>query len=414
MSTELKPTVAIIGGGPSGLRAARELGSILGNEVLLIDRERQAGGIPRHANHPGYGVRDLNRFMSGPAYAKRLVNDALDVGARIQTSTQAIGWTPEGHLRLISPHGLQTLNPDVLILATGARERPRPARMIPGDRGAGIYTTGQLQQLVHLKYRSVGKRAVIVGGELVSWSAALTLREAGCHTVALITQYPRVDSYLAFSVGGSIAFRTKALTSTRIVQIKGKPRVTGVTVENTVTGARTDIACDTLVFTGDWIPDNELARMASLQIDYCSLSPIVDASLRTSQNGIFAIGNLVHPVETADVAALDGAHVKQPVLDYLAGKTRMNRGYDIRVDKPLRWVSPARIELGDPEPARGRLVAWTDQYIAVPTVTVRQAGQTLERSRLVWPAAPGRAFRIPVRLLKKARLDAGDVTLSIK
>lgn len=411
--TILRPTVAIIGAGPAGLRAARELAPVIDGPVLVLDREREPGGIPRHAEHPGYGIRDLGRFMTGPAYARRLAEDARQAGAEIRTGVQATGWSADGRLQLTSARGREVLKPEALILATGARERPRTARMIPGDRGAGIYTTGQLQQLVHLKHQPVGHQAVIVGAELVSWSAALTLKQAGCQPRLLVTRHPRPDSYRLFSAPGTVYFGAKVATSSRIVRVEGKPRVQAVIVENIRSGVRKRIECDTVVFTGDWIPDNELARMAGLSLDAGSRSPLVDASLRTSQPGIFAIGNLIHPVETADAAALDGVQVVQPVRDYLLGKRPAKRGYTIRATAPLRWIVPGRIDEGDPRPARNRLVAWCDSLIRFPTVVASQDGRELHRMRLAWPAAPGRAFRIPADILRSAKPGAGEVTISL-
>ncbi|MDO5285499.1 MAG: FAD-dependent oxidoreductase [Actinomycetia bacterium] len=410
--TILRPTVAIIGAGPSGLRAARELAPVVSGSVLVIDREREAGGIPRHADHLGYGIRDLRRFLTGPVYARRLVDDATRAGAEIRTGVQAVGWE-ENRLQLVSPAGPELLDPEVLILATGARERPRAARMVPGDRAAGVYTTGQLQQLVHLKHRQVGTQAVVVGAELVSWSAVMTLRQAGCRTQMLVTSYPRPDSYRLFCGPGSLWFRTRVATSSRVVRVEGRGRVEAVVVENLTTGQQQRVECDTVVFTGDWVPDHELARMAGIEIDPGSLSPSVDASLRTSRDGVFAIGNLVHPVETADVAALDGVQVTRPVQDYLLGKRPSACGYRIVAEAPLRWVTPNRIDPGDPTPARGRLVAWTDRYLRTPTVSAYQDGRLLRRLRLPWPAAPGRAFRVPAQVLAGAQPGEAAVTISV-
>src|SRR5699024_9601987 len=129
------------------------------------------------------------------------------------------------------------------LFATGARERPRTARMIPGSRPAGVLTTGQLQNLVHVNHEPVGQRAVVVGAELVSWSAVMTLAEAGCKTESLLSQHPRGESYWLFKVPGTLWFRTRVETDSRVVRIHGKHRVTGVEVENTRTGQRKVITC---------------------------------------------------------------------------------------------------------------------------------------------------------------------------
>ncbi len=327
--------VVIVGAGPAGLRAARELAPRVDGEVLVLDREATAGGIPRHSDHPGYGMRDLGRVMGGPAYARRLVTDAERAGARIRTNAMVTGWADEHSLEVTSPEGRQVIHGDAVILATGARERPRAARWVPGDRPGGVLTTGELQQLVHLEHLPVGSRAVVVGAELVSWSAVLTLRQAGVETVALVTEYPRPESYAAFTVPGRVALRVPVRTSTRVVGLVGRGRLTGVEVEHRETGARETIACDTVVFTGDWIPDHELARSGGIALDPGTSGPRVDTALRTDRPGVFAAGNVLHPVDTADVAALDGAHVARSVLDFLHGAPRPDVGRAPRGSRPV-------------------------------------------------------------------------------
>ena len=177
--TDEHVSVAIVGGGPSGLTAAAALARQVDGTVLVIEREAETGGIPRHSDHLGYGIRDLRRFVSGPAYAKRLTAAAQDAGAVLETEAMVTGWAGERQLRVTSPRGIRTVTADAVVLATGARERPRPARLVPGDRPDGVYTTGQLQNLVHLHHARVGSRAVVVGAELVSWSAVLTLPLSG-------------------------------------------------------------------------------------------------------------------------------------------------------------------------------------------------------------------------------------------
>jgi thioredoxin reductase len=409
----LTPEVVIVGAGPSGLRAAADLARHVRGDVLVLERESEAGGIPRHSDHLGYGIRDLHRFLSGPHYARVLREKALAAGATIMTSAMVTDWAGERSLNVTSPQGRFRVDSRAVVLATGARERPRPARLIPGDRAHGVYTTGNLQNVVHLKHRQVGKRAVVVGAELVSWSAVMTLRHAGCRTVLMTTEYPKPDSYLLFHSLGRLAFRTGVSTRTRLVKIIGRPDVTAVEIENLDTGRRRTIACDTVILTGDWIPDNELARATGLPIDPSSLSPRVDTALRTGRPGVFAIGNLLHPVDTADIAALDGAAVARHVLGYLAGTTPGADGVELHAEPPLRWVSPGLLRPGDPAPARGRLLLWSDRYIPRPTVVLRQDGRVVGRRRLWWPAAPGRVFRIPAALLGAVDRTGGPVSIGV-
>jgi thioredoxin reductase len=405
--------VAIIGGGPAGLTAAAELAPRTDGEVRVIEREADTGGIPRHSDHPGYGLRDLRRFISGPAYARRLTAMAHDAGAVLHTSAMVTGWAGDRTMQITSPAGRRQLHADAVVLATGARERPRPARLIPGDRPDGVYTTGQLQNLVHLHHAQPGRRAVIIGAELVSWSAVLTLREAGCQAVLMTSTYPAGESYAAFRAAGRLVLHVPVATRTRVTRINGKNRVESVEIENLDSGTRRTIRCDTVITTGDWIPDNELACAAGLDIDPATRGPRVDSALRTSTPGVFAAGNLLHPVDTADIAALDGRHVAAQVRHWLRTRHAPGPGVTLTADPPLRWIAPQILRSGDPAPARHRLLAWSDAYVPVPHVQVIQDGRVLASRRLPWPAAPGRVFRIPSSLLTRAGAPPKEGTIRI-
>ncbi|MFI7067497.1 NAD(P)/FAD-dependent oxidoreductase [Kribbella sp. NPDC050124] len=413
MATELSPEVVVVGGGPAGLTAAAQLART-GTDVLVVEREREAGGIPRHSDHTGYGIRDLRRVLRGPDYAHFLSDAARAAGVTIMTDSMVTGWEGETAVQVTSPRGLIRLEAPAIVLATGARERPRPARRIPGDRPRGVYTTGQLQNLVHLHHQPVGKRAVVVGSELVSWSSVLTLKHADCRTVLMTSAYPQTEVYLAFSVPGRMMYGVKVAHSTRVVRVIGRGQVEAVEVENTVTADRTTVECDTVVFTADWIPDNELARAAGLTMDPGSLAPVVDRTLRTSRPGVFAAGNLVHPVDTADVAALDGLHVADQVRKWLDTRSSAGASVPLVAGPPFRWVAPGLLRADDPAPPRDRLLLWPEELIRLPTVTVEQAGQVLVRKRVPWPAAPGRIFRLPAGMLDRVDLAGGPVRISAR
>ena len=117
--------VVVIGGGPSGLTAAAALAPSVDGEVLVLEREAETGGIPRHSDHLGYGIRDLRRVVTGPAYARRLTASAREAGATLETCTMVTGWAGERRLEVTSPRGRRVVQADAVVLATGARERPR-------------------------------------------------------------------------------------------------------------------------------------------------------------------------------------------------------------------------------------------------------------------------------------------------
>ena len=362
MSTSRR--VVIVGGGPAGLSAAIELRRLGIAEVVVHEREQVAGGIPRHTDHLGYGLIDLRRVMTGPRYARRLAASALDAGVVVQTDSPVFD--------------LDGLDADAVVLATGVRERPRAARLVPGDRPAGVFTTGTVQQLTTLQHLPVGRRAVIVGAEHVSFSAILALRHGGCRAVAMVTPLPRHQTYAPLRLITAGRHRVPIRTGVDVVEILGRSRVEAVVLSD---GSHID--CDTVVFTGDWIADNELARRSGLTLN-AARSPIVDLSLRTERNGVFAAGNLVHPAETAGVCALDGRRVAATVRAFLDGAKWPAAVGAIRCEPLLLWATPAAggITVRSATFATGRLVARD------------AAGDVVHRSR-PRRLVPNRAIHLP-------------------
>jgi hypothetical protein len=230
----------------------------------------------------------------------------------------------------------------------------------------------------------------------------------------MTSEFAKPEAYAAFHLPGRYVLRVPVRTRTRVVAIHGKGRVAAVEIEDLRTGRRARIACDTVITTGDWIPDHELARSAGIMLDPSTLGPRVDTALTTSRAGVFAAGNLLHPVDTADVAALDGRHVATAVLAHLAG-TAAPTGPDIEIvaDAPLQWVAPQVIHPGGPAPARGKLLTWTAAFHRFPEVTATQDGRIIGAARLAWPAAPGRVFRVPYSVVQAAKPADGPVHLRL-
>jgi len=175
--------VVVVGAGPAGLSAAVELRRLGVGSVLVADRETAPGGVPRHSFHTGYGLRDRHRIMTGPAYARTLAAAARAAGAELRLGTTVTGLDPgpggTHAVTMTSARGVETVTAAAVLLATGCRERPRAARLIPGDRPPGVMTTGELQQRAYLGHERLPGRALVVGAEHVSFSAAVTLAHAG-------------------------------------------------------------------------------------------------------------------------------------------------------------------------------------------------------------------------------------------
>ena len=386
--------VLVIGAGPAGLAAALELRRQGVERVLIADREPDAGGVPRHCAHTGFGLRDLRRVLTGPAYASRYADAAVRAGADLRPGTTVTQLTGDLQATLTSPAGIEEVNARAVLIATGCRERPRSARLIPGDRPEGVLTTGELQQRVLLGERQPGG-ALIVGAEHVSFSAILTLAHAGARVIALVTSEPRHQSYAAFRLGALAGWRVPVWTSTRVTRIVGRDRLESVEVTDLRTGAVRRVECQTLVFTGDWIPDHELARLAGIAMSARTAGPVVDTALHTSFPGVFAAGNVIHAAETADVAALSGRHaagqiaafLRQPVVagGPVGAGCSAHPGVPIDVAAPLTWIAPNAINPERTPPPRNCFVLRSEGPRRIATLEVRQDGRLLaaRRSRLM-------------------------------
>ncbi len=412
----MKADVLIVGAGPAGLAAAIELRSLGIQDVVVADREHQAGGVPRHCAHTGYGLRDLRRLMTGPGYARHYSRAACAAGATIRAATtmtrlSTAGTGPVG-AELTSASGIESVQADAVLLATGCRERPRTARLVPGSRPAGVLTTGELQQRVYLSGERLGGRAIIIGAEHVSFSAVVTLEHAGADVIALVTELPRHQSLAAFRLGAQLIWHAPVWTQTSVTEVLGAERVTAVRLRDDRYGTEREVPCDLVVFTGDWIPDYEHARLAGARIEPASLAPAVDTALRTSLPGVFAAGNLVHPAETADVAALSGRHAAGQIAAMLAGRARDDAAIvPVTVTEPLLWASPGAVRVPGPLPPRGRFVLRSSAYVPIAHLEVRQDSRLLHRSRA--RLLPGRSIALPGRWITQVDPAAGPISVTV-
>jgi thioredoxin reductase len=405
--------VAVVGAGPAGLAAATELRRTGVGSVLVIDREAEAGGIPRHAAHQGFGLRDLRRVMSGPRYARRRTELALAAGAELRLRAQVTGWTDDGELEITEPGGRSALAARAVVLATGCRERPRSARLVPGSRPPGVMTTGMLQQLVYLNRERVGSRAVVIGAEHVSFSALLTLRHGGARTVAMATERPRHESFALFRAGAALRFRTPLRTRTAITAIHGTERVESVELTDLDSGRTEEIPCDLVVFTADWIPDHELAVLGGARLDPGTQGPVVDAGLRTTRPGVFAAGNVLRGAETADAAALEGREVAASVAEYLGHGTWPPARVAVSCEAPLRWVIPNSVAADGATQAPQRpFLLRAAERLRQADLVIAQDGRTLERIRLR-RVMVGRSARLDPCWLSQVDLDGGPVHLRV-
>ncbi|MCC6168701.1 MAG: FAD-dependent oxidoreductase [Caldilineaceae bacterium] len=382
--------VLIVGGGPAGLAAALELHRLGVAGVRVLEREAESGGTPRLCHHTGFGLRDLRRVLSGPDYARRYRVRVQKAGIDVQTESQVTGWQGPRAVSVTSPRGLRTIQAEAILLATGCRERPASARLIPGDRPAGVLTTGSLQRFVYEQRQCVGRRAVIVGAELVSLSAALTLAHTGVEVVALVTEHPHHQVYTPYTpiwwmVQRRLGFRL--LTQSAVRRVIGHRRVEAVEIERNDQGTTQTLVCDTLILSGGWIPEHELARLGGLTLARATRGPQVDSALRTSAPGVFAAGNLLRGAQTADEAALEGRYAARQMAAYLNSGVWPQTGVALAAEPPLAWVCPSWITPGQPQPPQGRMLFQVQAFCRAAEVSVYQGRRRLytQRHRLLIP-----------------------------
>lgn len=405
--------VVVVGAGPAGLACAIELRRRGVEDVLVLERETRAGGIPRHSGHQGFGLRDLHRVMSGPRYAHHYVELARRAGARVLEEAMVTGWSADGALEVTSPAGRDALRPAAVVLATGCRERPRAARLVPGSRPEGVMTTGTLQQLVELRKERVGTRALVVGAEHVSFSALLTLAHAGAEVVGMATELPRHQSLAVVRLGAALRYRTPLWTRTAVSAIYGHGRVEEVELLDLESGQRRRVVCDTVVFTADWIPDHELAVMAGLELDPGTRGPRIDTGLRTARPGVFAAGNLLHGAEPADIAALSGRHAAASVAQWLAEERPWpTKRLRIVCRPPLHWISPNAVSASRDAPPRGRFALRATAFVRTPSIEVHQSGRLLWKGRVA-RLVPGRTASLPSRWLGSVNAAGSQVEVSL-
>ena len=367
--------VIVIGGGPAGLSAATELKRLGVPSVAVLEREPVAGGIPRHCGHSLFGMREFTRIMSGPQYSKRMVKDALDTGVKLLTSTTVVEAKPGGSLIVTSNLGLEQKTARRIVIATGVRETPRSARLISGTRPLGVVNTGALQSMVYLKNQKPFERPVIVGTELVSFSAIQTCRHAKIRPVAMLEESGKVTARWPSSLFARLVGVPVHL-NTRLLGIEGGKHTSAVVVEDSK-GVKRTIDCDGVILTGRFTSDASLVRSGHLTVDPASSGPVVDQFGRCSDPAYFATGNILRPVETAGWSWNEGRQTGRWVADDLAGKIPhhdlelqiatsgdlIRFGVPPRIQLPHATVGMQDLQLRFSRVAKGTLVALIDKKV---------------------------------------------------
>lgn len=342
--------VAIVGGGPAGLSACTELARTTPDlRIALFESEEELGGIPRSC-HLFFGMRDLKRIYTGPAYARKLGDLARRTRAGIHTEATVLSICPDEEkgrhrLSVVSPEGLRAYESRFVVLATGCCETPLGTRLIPSARPAGIFTTWQLQQMVHFYRLTPGKRALVIGSEDAALSTVMTLSKAKVEIAGVVEEDRELQTYPLLAKTLSRFYRFPIYTNTVIRCIQGTARVEGVElgVEGGNTGFK--VECDTVILTGRFRPISQLIDGTPIVKDPLSGGPLVNMKLETAVSGIFACGNVLRGGDMHDLCALEGRMVARNIVARLSSsKEEVGSSVFLRVEEPIRYVVPQRIE----------------------------------------------------------------------
>ncbi|HGG06271.1 MAG TPA: NAD(P)/FAD-dependent oxidoreductase [Aliiroseovarius sp.] len=344
--TDQTCTIAIVGGGTSGLALATELRRLGADNVVVLEREENAGGVPRHCGHYPFGVRELKRVLKGPDYAAALVRQAHAAGVDIRTGTTVTALHPGGRLSLSTADGANDLQAERVVLATGIRESSRAQRFLGGQRPLGVVSTGALQSMVFLHGKRPFRRPVILGTELVSFSAIMTCRHMGIRPVAMIEENDRITvrqimrPYPALR-GVPVHFNARDL------RIHGDKTVRAVSFL-TGPGPRRTIDADGVIVSGRFRPEAALLHASHIQVDPATGGPVIDQYGRCSDPSYFSTGNLLRPVETSSWCWHEAVAAAPRILADLAAPLGDVGMVALRAADPaLRYVVPQRLALTD-------------------------------------------------------------------
>lgn len=341
-----KVQIAIVGAGPAGLSAAIELSNMGYSDIIVFDREDEAGGTPRHCGHLGFGIFEFYRLLSGPQYAKKLVQIAQDKNITIQLKYTLIN-IEKNKLIFSTPDGLETFSPQKTILALGARETPRPARFVSGMRSPNIITTGALQRFVYMQDRVPFKNAVIIGSEVVSFSAMMTAKHAGIKIKALIEEDKNLNAFNILKPLSELLLRIPVKVGYELVSINGEDKnIQSVTLSKD--GIEEIVECDGIIFSGKFTPESAILQENFKDFNFTNNSLFTSQSFQTTSKNFFAVGNVLRGALTAFKCYFEGKKLAKFVNDAIKN-TKLNPLHvKIQCDENIQWYYPSLVDLNYP------------------------------------------------------------------
>ena len=336
----MKHEIVIIGGGPAGLAAAvsaRESGV---EDVLILEREPELGGILNQCIHSGFGLHTFQEELTGPEYAARFIEKAEKLEIPHWLSTTVVDLTRQGDSLFVTcvsrERGLQVVEAGAVVLCMGCRERPRGALNIPGTRPAGIFSAGTAQRLVNLEGYLPGREVVILGSGDIGLIMARRMTLEGAKVKCVAELMPYSGGLKRNIVQCLNDYGIPLKLSHTVIDIQGKERVTGVTIAQVnekgkpIPGTEEQIPCDTLLLSVGLIPENELSKAVGVELSPVTNGPKVNESLETNIPGVFACGNVLHVHDLVDYVSEEAEQAGRHAAAFVRGE-KAGEGRDIPV-----------------------------------------------------------------------------------
>ena len=342
--------IVIIGGGPAGLGAAIEAKKQGVTKILVIERDVEPGGILQQCIHNGFGIHIFNEELTGPEYAQRYINMAKDENVDILLDTIVVSISKDKKIKAMNVNGIVNIAAKAIVLAMGCREKTRGAIAIPGDRPAGVFTAGAAQRYINIEGYMVGKKAIILGAGDIGMIMARRIVLEGGEVIAVLARGSHAKGLTRNIVQCLEHYNIPLLYNHNITKISGKERVERVTIAATdekkevIPGTEKEYECDTVLLSVGLIPENELSRMAGIDIDRKTSGPFVNESMETSIPGIFACGNVVHVHDVVDFVTEESIRAGANAARFVKGEIQSESGsMNTVVSGGITYCVPQRI-----------------------------------------------------------------------
>ncbi len=411
--------IVVVGGGPAGMAAAIKAKESGVDSILILERAETLGGILEQCIHTGFGLHYFGEELSGPEYADRFIQQVNEKQIEYKTDTMVLEITADNRVIAVNNYdGLIEVQAKAIVLAMGCRERPRGALNTPGTRPAGVMTAGTAQKYVNLDGYMPGKKVVILGSGDIGLIMARRMTLEGAE-VKLVCELMPYSSGLTRNIVQCLDdFGIPLELSCTVINIHGKERLEGVTVAKVgpdrrpIPGTERYIECDTLLLSCGLIPENELTRSASIELDPITNGAKVNESRETSQAGVFACGNVLHVHDLVDYVTLESYSAGEGAAAYVLGKTAEKRYINTKGVNGVRYIVPQQVNLNVNEDVK--LYFRVGSTYKNASIVVKYNGEEIARRKKP-RLAPGEMENV---ILKQADLakftEGGTVEISVE